>query len=50
MKIRPLSLKLFSLIGGKYCSYKSVGNISTYLNAKNCLKRNKVALASFPVA
>jgi len=40
---------MFSLIGENDCSYQSVGNISAYLNAKTSLKRNKVALMSFPM-
>jgi len=39
--------KCFSLIGENDCCYKSVGNISAYLNAMTSLKRNKLALTSF---
>jgi len=44
--IRTLMLKCFSLIGEEDCSYEYLSNISAYLNAKRCLKRNKVANAN----
>jgi len=42
-------LKCFSLIGENDSSYESVGNTSAYLNTKTSLKRNRVALTSFPM-
>jgi len=35
-------LKCFSLVGENDCSYEYLSNVSAYLNAKTCLKRNKL--------